>query len=250
MGWIRFLIRFPLTLIYVLISFILLVLLHVFGGQNWFQSRFGKKVIVTWLRLFVHMYSMKLYVEGKPEPGLLVANHISWLDIHVVLANIASRFVSKESISRWPVLGLLPKWSGTFFLQRGSAAAVSRLNTEIVEALRQGDTVAVFPEGTTHDGTRVHRFYSAILQAGLDAGTKVQALAIRYERAGKRDTVMPFIDNEPFVSNVLRILKSSGTHVHLYFCPAFIPDETNRKELAEHLRAQIQEQFDKHPLDG
>ncbi len=243
MKWLWILLRLPLVLVYSLSGFLIIILAHVLAGKNWFQRKTGKRIICSWMKGLAWLLGLRIHVRGKPTPGLLAANHISWLDIIALDAVIASRFVSKDDVLSWPLIGLLPKWSGTFFLQRGSPAAVRRLNAEIVTALQHQNTVAVFPEGTTHNGEGLLPFYSAILQTGIDAGVTVQAVAIRYMRNGERDTLAPFIDNEGFVEHVLRVLGAARIDVHLDFCEAFVPHDKDRRQLGEHLYEQINEVF-------
>jgi len=243
MKWLLILVRLPVVLVFVVLGFIAIILMHLFAGKKWFHRSSGKVTIQYWMQAFAAVLGLKVHVNGHPHTGLLAANHISWLDIIAINSVMASRFVSKDDVISWPIIGLLPKWSGTFFLQRGSAKAVSRLNEEIVQALQENATVAVFPEGRTHDGEKVHRFFSALLQAGLDAGVLVQALAIRYIREGKRDTLAPFIDDETIVMHLLKILGATRTDVYLAFAEAFIPKDLSRKGLAEKLQKQISQQF-------
>ncbi len=243
MKWLWILLRLPVVLVYTLTGFTLIILMHVFAGKYWYQRRSGKHVIRLWMKVLAWLMGLRINVRGQPCQGLLAANHISWLDIIALDAVTAARFVSKDEIMSWPLIGLLPKWSGTFFLQRGSAAAVGRLNAEIVTALQQQATVAVFPEGTTHNGEQVHRFFSAILQTGIDAGVPVQAVAIRYFRKGKRDTLAPFIDNAGFGGHVMRVLGAGHIDVYLDFCDAFVPHDMNRRQLSEHLYHQVKDVF-------
>ncbi len=243
MKWLLIVVRLPLILILIVLSFIAIILMHVFAGKKWFHRNSGQLIIKYWMQAFAAVVGLKVHVSGHPHTGLLAANHISWLDIISINSVIPSRFVSKDDVIAWPVIGLLPKWSGTFFLQRGSARAVSQLNEEIVQALQQQATVAVFPEGRTHDGEQVHRFFSALLQAGLDAGVPVQALAIRYIREGRRDGIAPFVDDENIVTHLFKIMGVVRTDVYLAFSEAFIPNDMTRKALAEKLQNQISLQF-------
>jgi len=247
MGWLRFIIRLPLVLLYILSGFLMIVILHATTGRLWYQRQYGKTVIRRWMKVLAFLIGLKIHVTGKPVEGLLAANHISWMDIIGLDTIIASRFVSKDDVLRWPIIGLLPKWSGTFFLKRGSAAAVSRLNNEIQHALTESSTVAVFPEGATQDGRKVHRFFSAILQAGIDAEVPVQAVAIRYVRNGKRDEVASFVGNISFPAHVLNILKVASTNVFFHFCDPIMAKGMTRKELAEHLQVMVEEVFESEP---
>ncbi|HEC27978.1 MAG TPA: 1-acyl-sn-glycerol-3-phosphate acyltransferase [Gammaproteobacteria bacterium] len=241
MGWIRFLFRFPLVLIYILSGFVLVILLHILTGREWYLGKHGKQMVCLWMKGFARIIGLRVHVQGTPHEGLLAANHVSWTDIIAIDSVIAARFVSKDDILKWPVLGLLPKWSGTFFLRRGSPAAVNRLNAEIVQALQTGSTIAVFPEGTTHDGIEARKFFSAIFQTGIESGCHVQGVAIRYLRDGKLDEVAPFINGVTFGQHVLKILMAPGIDAHLKFCDAFVPVNMDRKVLAARLHKEVDE---------
>lgn len=239
MGWLGIVIRFPLVVLYMLSGYIAISLLHILAGKLWYQHHWGKQVIRHWMAIFAWLIGLRLHIQGKPVNGLIVANHISWLDIIALDSVIASRFVSKDDVLHWPLVGLLPKWSGTFFLQRGSASAVSKLNTEITAGLKQGDAVIVFPEGATHDGTEIHNFYSALLQPGIDAGVSVQAVAIRYFRDGKIDTIAPFIGQDGFLTHLFKVLAVTRTDVYLHFCQPVDAGGMSRKQLSNELRDQL-----------
>src|SRR5439155_10135151 len=113
-------------------------------------------------------------------PRLLVANHISWLDVYAVNAVEEARFVAKSETRTWPLLGAITAAFDSLFIIRGSCRDAARVKDAAAAALRHGDTIVVFPEGTTTDGTVLRRFYPALFQAAIDAGAAVQPVAIRY----------------------------------------------------------------------
>ena len=122
-------------------------------------------------------------VSGTPRPGatLLLANHISWLDIVAIHAVAPqARFVSKADVLAWPLLGWLIKGAGTLFIERERKRDALRVLHQVAEALKAGDTVAVFPEGTTGDGATLLPFHANLLQAAIATGTPVQRVALRY----------------------------------------------------------------------
>jgi len=243
MRWLRMSVRFPLVVIYMFSGYVMIILLHLLAGKRWYQHRWGRLVISNWMSGFAWLIGLRVHVHGKPEKGLLAANHISWLDIIAIDSVVASRFVSKDDVLHWPLVGLLPKWSGTFFLKRGSASAVSKLNAEIVAGLQCADTVVVFPEGTTHDGKEIHKFFSALLQPGIDAATTVQAVAIRYFRKGEPDNLAPFIGEDNILTHLFRVLGVAHTDAYLYFCPPAEAAGMSRKQLSDVLRDQLIEVF-------
>ncbi|HEX6734672.1 MAG TPA: lysophospholipid acyltransferase family protein, partial [Azonexus sp.] len=111
---------------------------------------------------------------GHSVPGaLLVANHISWIDIYVINAALPAAFVSKAEVRGWPLIGWLAARHDTIFLRRGSRGHARLINAEIAEVLGRGQHVAVFPEGTTTDGCSLLHFHAALLQPALAAGRPV-----------------------------------------------------------------------------
>ena len=116
-----------------------------------------------------------------PRRGLLVSNHLSYLDILVLSAAVACAFVSKSEVEQWPIFGLYARWAGTVFVRRHDRSDAARANVSVAESLRDGVPVVLFPEGTTTDGRRVLRFHSTMLQPAIDAGAQVTPCAIVYE---------------------------------------------------------------------
>ena len=141
-------------------------------------------------RIILAALGVRLRVRGGPaerRPLLLVANHVSWLDIPVLFAIAPVRFVSKSEVARWPIVGWLARLGRTVFVRRGDRASVAGKAREVAEALRAGDAVVVFPEGTTTDGNRVLAFKSGLLgavRAAMGEGAlHVQPLAIAHTHA-------------------------------------------------------------------
>ena len=129
-------------------------------------------------RLGVH-----LQVDGTPPvagPLLLVANHISWLDIVVLHAAHHCRFVSKSDVGRWPLVGALATGAGTLYIERRSRRDAMRVVHQMVQALRDGDILAIFPEGTTGDGEALLPFHANLIQAAMSAQAPIQPVALRF----------------------------------------------------------------------
>lgn len=137
-----------------------------------------------WSARLLQIVGMRLAPRGTTiAPGvMLVANHVSWLDIFVINAIAPAAFVSKAEVRNWPAIGWLAAKNDTLFLRRGSRGHARVVSTQIAGALEDGRTVALFPEGTTTDGTHVLHFHGGLLQPALDAGHPVQPLALRYRR--------------------------------------------------------------------
>ena len=135
-----------------------------------------------WCRAMLASLGVRLQTEGQldPRPALLVANHVSWLDILAICALRPALFVCKSDIADWPGFGWLLERVGTIFMRRGSAHSAARSAAAATRCLRSGVSVAVFPEGTSSNGEQVLPFSAALFQAAVDSGCPVQPLALSY----------------------------------------------------------------------
>jgi len=173
-------------------------------------------------------------------PRLLVANHVSWLDVYALNAVLQARFVAKSETRTWPLLGVITQAFDTLFVVRESFRDAARVKDAAAAALRQGDTIVVFPEGTTTDGTLLRRFYPAFFQAAIDASVAVQPVAIRYPGDhGLPNLAAAFVDDMTFLESFQRIVGQRGLTVELTFGPAISATHRTRRELAQVARRHI-----------
>ena len=116
-----------------------------------------------------------------PQRGMIVSNHVSYLDIPALSTALPCVFISKAEVEQWPLIGRYARWAGSVFVQRHDRADAARANVNVADALQNGVPVVLFPEGTTTDGHRVLRFHSTMLQPAIDTAASVTPCAIRYE---------------------------------------------------------------------
>ena len=140
------------------------------------------QTVGRWSSRMLNALGVSLRVSGTPRPGatLFVSNHISWLDILAVNAVQPVRFVSKADVRHWPLLGWLVACGGTLFIERERKRDALRVVHLVADALKHGEMVAVFPEGTTGDGHALLPFHANLLQAAIATETPVQAIALRF----------------------------------------------------------------------
>jgi lyso-ornithine lipid O-acyltransferase len=132
-------------------------------------------------RLVLHRLGIKIISDGRfPSRGLLVSNHLSYLDILVFSALSPAIFVSKKEVSAWPLYGWLARLAGTVFVDRNRFADAYQANLRIASALSQGSVVVLFPEGTSSDGTTVLPFRPALLEAAITSREPISSAHIRY----------------------------------------------------------------------
>lgn len=174
----------------------------------WLRETQKARLRCFWARKILTALDIALVVTGTLRPGtLVVANHISWLDIPVLLAIAPMRFVAKSEVRRWPVLGWLAARHDTIFLARGSRHHAATIGEAITAALSRGETVALFPEGTTTDGTTLRPFHGALLQSAVTAQVPVQPVALSYHRPdGMPTTAAAFVGAMTFWETLKNLL--------------------------------------------
>jgi 1-acyl-sn-glycerol-3-phosphate acyltransferase len=174
------------------------------------------------------------------RPVLVVANHVSWLDVYALGAAWPARFVAKAETRAWPIAGAIARGFDAFFIVRGSVRDAARVRTAVAAALARGDSVVVFPEATTSDGTILRRFHPALFQAAIDAGALVQPVAIRYLRPDGRPSLSAaFVGDDTLVASLGRIVRGGPLTVDLHFAAALDTGRRTRRELAALAQAAI-----------
>lgn len=172
------------------------------------QTQQNALVQVWALELLGHL-GITLEVRGQPPVGgpvLLLANHISWLDIPVMHAAHHCRFVSKSDVQDWPLVGTLATAAGTLYIERSSRRDASRMVGLMEAALRDNDVLAVFPEGTTGDGRALLPFHANLLQAAVSADAPAQPVGLRFvDRASGQASHAPsYIGDETLIGSIWR----------------------------------------------
>lgn len=228
---------------------------HIVRGVLTLQLRFAPLTpvqrherIADWARGVLQLLRIELQTQGEllASPKLLVANHVSWLDIVVIHALCPqARFVSKAVVRDWPLIGRLVEGAGTLMVDRQSRRDTQRVLEVMVQALEQGDSVALFPEGTTSDGARLLEFHSSLLHSAIVTQVPVQPIALRYAEAGQAlSRSVPYIGTTSFVESLWRICLARQLVVTVRFPDAVAPPHADRRALARELRSRIGDALD------
>jgi len=193
-----------------------------------------------WGRRFAWLFGLQIEVRGAiPRSGLIVANHLGYVDILVLSAITPCVFVSKAEVARWPVLGVLARIAGTIFIDRTRRVAVSAVNTRVEAATRAGLCVVLFPEGTSSDGRTVLPFKASLLEPACRAGAPLTPAAIRYRLdAGSVATEVCYWGDMTLLPHLFRLFQQRCVYAHVAFGETF-REATSRKELALALRETV-----------
>jgi 1-acyl-sn-glycerol-3-phosphate acyltransferase len=219
----------------------LATLIFVFPRRSEHQRR---AIIQRWARDVLKSIDVTLDARGVPEPFpdrcLLVLNHISWLDILLVAAVCPAKFIAKEEIRRWPVVGALVTRSGTLYIDRGSYRALRHVNERLAEALASGMVIACFPEGTTTFGHGLGPFHAGLFQPAIDGGGIVLPVALSYRDAhGNRTEASAYVGDDSFMKSVLSVLATPVIHARLDFLEPMDANGRDRRDLAQKARSEI-----------
>jgi 1-acyl-sn-glycerol-3-phosphate acyltransferase len=191
------------------------------------------------------MLKVEARVHGLPDGGLpgnllIVANHISWLDIFVLNTLQPSRFIAKAELRRWPLVGGFIANVGTLFIERDRRRHTHSIKRDAAEALARGDVIAIFPEGTTSDGSMVLPFHSALLQPIVDTGGHVQPVAIRYRTmSGEHNGAPAYVGETSLMESFWRITGERMQVVELHVTPPLPARARHRRELTRAAEAAI-----------
>ncbi|ANJ10668.1 MULTISPECIES: lysophospholipid acyltransferase family protein [Streptomyces] len=208
------------------------------------RRRVPAAVVAHWSRWVVRAAGVRVRVTGAAPPAgglLLVANHVSWLDIPLLAAVRPARMLAKKEIRHWPVAGALAARGGVLFIERDRLRALPDTVAALALALRTGAAVAAFPEGSTWCGRAHGAYRRAVFQAALDAEVPVQPVRLRY-RAREREvsTAAAFVGADTLLASVWRVASARGLTAEVEVCPVVPagrhPDRRSLAEAAEAAR--------------
>ena len=200
--------------------------------------------VQAWAIGMLERLALQLVVRGNPSngPALLASNHISWADIVVMHAARHCRFISKDDVKHWPIVGTLATAAGTLYISRESPRDAMRVVHHMVECLKAGDVLAVFPEGTTGDGSTLLPFHGNLLQAAISAHAPVQPVALSFIDAvtGQRSFAPCYIGDDTLVQSLWRTLRADHLVAVVQFGEAQLSNGRDRRHWALDLRETIQ----------
>jgi 1-acyl-sn-glycerol-3-phosphate acyltransferase len=176
------------------------------------------RLAAWWLRRGVMILGVRVLARGRPHPApvLMLANHISWLDILVLATQSDSGYVAKAEVAQWPLLGWLAQVGGTEFVRRGSHEDLTRVLQRMTRRLKAGQQLTVFPEGTSGAKVLPGRFRPRLLQAAVAARVPVQPVAIYY---GSHPESFAFVGEDSFLRNLWSLLGAEPALTEIIYLP-------------------------------
>lgn len=209
------------------------------------DSGMRERRILQWSQRLLAILAIRVTVHGERpaanlRPSMFVANHVSWIDIWALKQLHPMHFIAKAEIRDWPVIGWLAHQVGTLFIERTRRHDTGRMVKLAQQALRKGECLCFFPEGTTTDGSQLLPFKPGLLQAAIIAGGDVIPLAIRYPHAnGGINTAVAYHGEITMLQSFLTVLKQRETLVELHFAAPIPAAGMERRQLADQARRAI-----------
>jgi 1-acyl-sn-glycerol-3-phosphate acyltransferase len=198
-----------------------------------------EKRLMRWAGRLLRVVGVQLTVKGRPpvvrgSGALIVANHVSWLDIYLIHSRLPARFISKAEIRNWPVIGWLADRAGrTLFIERSRKADTKRVNGDMAGHLRAGECLALFPEGTTTDGAELLPFYGSLFQPAVEAEALVWPALIRYLDAdGQRCDSAAYYGDMSLLDSLRLIVQQPTVYAEITFLEPIVSRGLRRRELA------------------
>lgn len=233
------------------------VLLHVFAGVLTCAFVFPfigavkrEALVKRWSFQLLGLCKVKVRLLDRsggqiPEHALIIANHVSWLDIFVINSWQACHFVAKSDIRSWPIAGWLSAQAGTIFLARGKQREVRRIYEGLVHQLRDNKRIAFFPEGTTGAQGGILPFHANLFEAAIEAQVPILPFAVRYVDAkGQLHPAADFIGEMTFAESMKLILQSGAMTAELIQLPMISTDGAHRREVAQVAREVVAHALD------
>lgn len=193
-------------------------------------------------RVFMHM---KIEVRGTPstaKPTLFLSNHLSYADIPVMSAVLATSFVSRAEVANWPLLGLLAKLQHTVFVERRARHQVHEQNDDLRRFLAVGNNLVLFPEGTSTNGLQVLPFKSSLIQGIFELGETVvlQPVSLACLNTDGSQHLYPWYGDMGFPEHAWPFLKVPRFHMRITFhAPLKAGQFSDRKALADQAYKEV-----------
>ncbi len=236
-------------------------LIHAFGRAFWILwikfPRLNRErkleEIKTWSQHTLEILGIEVLhetsltkIEQSASPLMFVANHVSWVDALIIQSIQPSIFVAKAEVKAWPIVGSIAKGCGVVFVNRGSPSSARRMVDEVSSALHHGYCVAVFPEGTSSEGSSVSLFHANLFEAAINHHIQIQPLAIRYTNpaTGALCLKAAFIGDIGFVQSLHQVMTSTGIQAKVHVGDMLSPQGHSRRTLAHLSHRSVSSQLE------
>ena len=234
----------PLLLILHVLSALIQLLFFLF-----LSPKIRANLIQAWSRQLLKILKIKVVIHGdqtfinSQQGYLLVSNHISWLDIHVINAMKPVVFVAKADVANWPIFGWIAKMIGTIFVKREKLSDLKRVIKEMKLKLQAQQPVCIFPEGTSSDGRQLLAFRSNLFEAVAHSETMILPMALSYQENQKYSDRTAFIGDMGLIDSIKLIMQSDQIVAHIEVCAPQLAQDSRQKTADQARQAILRTSF-------
>lgn len=240
-----FILRLSGLLLFILVCFFLVIIFYpVLPKRYWIYF------VRMWANGVLLFMGVKVQIDGDVTPyveknALVVANHISWLDIPILYTQHSVGFIGRNEMKKWPVLSLLIKSGSTIFIDRTRKRDLIHINNVVSQKLREGATVGLFPEGKTSDGKGILPFKPSLFEATIMAKSTIIPLVIQYyTKDGKPTNAVTYADEITLWESVKNSLGLNGIIAKVIPLPRiYAANFKNRDEISDYLYKEISDRY-------
>lgn len=222
---------------------VILALFRLRVRPNSAYTHAHQRLIAWWSRRLLSVLGIELCHQGQPIQGAVwVANHHSWCDILVVMAVSPARFLSKQEVAHWPVIGWLAQRAGTLFIKRGQGETAQAMHN-MAKLVQAGDSVLFFPEGTTTDHAP-KPFHARLFALPIELGVSVQPLCLSYHDTNGRRNDIAYVGEQSLIANLWYLLQQQGVQARINFLPTItVTGDSARHQLAQQAHSVIEQEW-------
>jgi 1-acyl-sn-glycerol-3-phosphate acyltransferase len=202
-----------------------------------------QQAIQRWAQRVLAILQIEVQTNALPPSGftgLVVSNHLSWLDVLVLQSLMPVVFVAKSEVRRWPVVGYLARAAATIFVDRSSARSAHAMVQDTADAIAHGHAVVAFPEGTSSDGRQLGAFHANIFESAVQIGCPVQLLTLQYrDRTGASATAAHFTGDMTLLNSLASVTGTSFIRAQVHLGERLSAVGHSRKTLALQAHRQM-----------
>lgn len=209
------------------------------------REPFRSRIIRAWAAKLLIIFNVEARVRGNiptlaTRGVMFVSNHVSWMDVWLLLSVRPVRFISKADVRAWPVVGYLAQAGGTLFIRREKRHHTAAIVGQAEAVLAQGDCLALFPEGTTTNGLRMRAFHPSLFQVAVDHAGAIALVTIRYVfEDGRIDTAPAYADGTTLAESMRAILARRKIIAEVHYFDTLDARGKTRRALASEAEAAI-----------
>jgi 1-acyl-sn-glycerol-3-phosphate acyltransferase len=261
MNYMRVVVKFFLSLVTLVLFFLFGCIFFILPAKNSAQKRRQLMVVATWgCQAMLRILNVKVIIKNKEifstqKSWYIMGNHMSYIDILMLLANFHTLFITSKEMGAKPVLGQICFFGGSFFVERRKISTLGEEIPRIANTLREGLNITLFPEGRCSDGRGLLPFRSALIEAAVDSGVNVLPLCIMYTEISGRPVkaedfmTIGYFNGLPFPSQFKKMLMQKSLTAEIELLEPVVTEGKDRKEIKREIFEKMNNRYNSY-LEG